>query len=89
MSFRTRLFLALMLAVLLPLAALAIGVRRELERRIAEDQARRAAGAMGALAGEIRRESAGVSARLAALAAALHSDNAFRLAVVQGQPAGC
>ena len=34
MSFRARLFLALVLAALLPLSALAFGVRREMTRRL-------------------------------------------------------
>ena len=34
MSFRTRLFLGILVAVLLPLGALAYGVRREMERRL-------------------------------------------------------
>ena len=37
MSFRTRLYLAVTLSVLVPLAALAIGFRREMERRLGDE----------------------------------------------------
>lgn len=87
MSFRTRLFLAFTLAVLLPLGALALGVRREMERRLGAEYARRVAGVLESLRGELDREGADVAARLAALAAELESDNGFRLAVVQNHPA--
>ncbi len=86
MSFRTRLFLAFTLAVLLPLAALAIGARREMDRRLGAEYAREAGAAIEALRDQIGREGAGIAARLAALGAALEADNDFRLAVVQNQP---
>ncbi len=87
MSFRTRLFLAFALAALLPLGALAFGVRREMERRLGAEYDRRVAGAIESLHHELDREGQGVSARLEALADQLRSDNRFRLAVVQQDPA--
>ena len=84
MSFRTRLFLAFGLAVLVPLGVLAFGVRREMARRLTAENARRADAAVTALRGELARESAGVSARLASLAAQLAGDNRFRLGIVGG-----
>ena len=84
MSFRVRLFLAIGLAVLDPLAVLALGVRREMARRLTADDARRADAAVIALRDEIGRQSADIADRLATLAAQLASDNRFRLGVVGG-----
>lgn len=82
MSFRTRLFLAFGLAVLVPLGVLAFGVRREMGRRLTAESARRAGAATTALRDELGRESAGVAARLGSLASQLAADNRFRLGVV-------
>ncbi|MBA3258361.1 MAG: HAMP domain-containing histidine kinase [Gemmatimonadales bacterium] len=87
MSFRTRLFLAFAFAVVLPLCALALGVRGEMERRLGEEYARRVSGTLESLRGEIAREGAGAAERLAALASDLESDNRFRLAMVRNDPA--
>ncbi len=87
MSFRARLFLAFALAVILPLGALAFGVRREMERRLGDEYERRVEGAVASLRAELDQESKDVGARLAALADALRSDNRFRIAVTQ-QDAG-
>ena len=83
-SFRARLFLALALAALLPLSALAFGVRREMTRRLTAENARRGDAAVAALRDDLARESAAVAARLATLAAELGRDNGLRLALVQG-----
>lgn len=82
MSFRSRLFLAFGLAVLVPLGVLAFGVRREMGRRLTAESARRAGAATTALRDELGRESAGVAARLGSLASQLTVDNRFRLGVV-------
>ena len=84
MSFRARLFLALALAALLPLSALAFGVRREMTRRLTAENARRGDAAVAALRDDLARESDAVAARLATLAAELGRDNGLRLALVQG-----
>ena len=84
MTFRSRLFTGLTLAALLPLGVLAYGVRREMTRRLADDDARRAATAAQALADDLQRESDGIAARLAAVRADLERDNRLRLAMVQG-----
>ncbi len=84
MSFRARLFLALALAALLPLSALAFGVRREMTRRLTAEDARRGDAAVAALRDDLARESAAVTARLATLAAELGRDNGLRVALVQG-----
>jgi two-component system, NtrC family, nitrogen regulation sensor histidine kinase NtrY len=86
-SFRARLFLATCLAVLVPLTILALGVRREMNRRLAEEAGRRGEAAVGALGTELARERERVSARLTALARDLTADNRFRLAAVQGDAA--
>ena len=84
MSFRTRLFLAFLLAVLVPLALLALGVRRELDRRLTADYRSRVDGAVLAVRADLERESWSIQGRLGALAAQLATDNRFRQAVVQG-----
>jgi hypothetical protein len=86
-SFRARLFLAIALAVLVPLTVLALGVRREMGRRLSEESRRRGDAAVQALGAELARERERVAARLAALAKDLSADNQFRRAAVQGEAA--
>lgn len=83
MSFRTRLFLAFSLAVLIPLVVLAFGVRREMERRLTGEYRRRVAGEVESVRADLDRESGDVAARLEALAGELSAENRFRLAVIQ------
>jgi len=85
MTFRARLFTGLTLAALLPLGLFAFGVRREMTRRLARDDAGRAAAAARALGDDLDRESAAIAARLAAVRADFERDNRLRLAIVQGQ----
>jgi signal transduction histidine kinase len=87
MSFRSRAFAALTVAALVPLAVLAFGVRREMSRRLAEENARRGEAAVAALGDELSRRSEAVAARLATLGAELRRDNRLRLALVDGDPA--
>jgi signal transduction histidine kinase len=84
MSFRTRLFITLALAALVPLGVLAFGVRREMTRRLTAENTRRGDAAVAALRDDLARESAAVAARLATLASELGRDNGLRLALVQG-----
>jgi signal transduction histidine kinase len=86
MSFRTRLFLAIVVAVLLPLGALALGVRREMERRLTAEYESRVAAMASVVEANLARESAMVAARLGALGKDLSHDNRFRLAALQNQP---
>jgi signal transduction histidine kinase len=86
MSFRTRLFLAIVFAVLLPLGALAFGVRREMERRLNAEYEERVASMAAVVEADLARESRMMAARLAALGRDLARDNRFRLAALQGQP---
>ncbi|HEY0350706.1 MAG TPA: HAMP domain-containing sensor histidine kinase [Gemmatimonadales bacterium] len=86
MSFRTRLFLAIVFAVVLPLAALALGVRREMERRLTSEYEGRVTAAAALVESDLARESGMVAERLGALGRDLARDNRFRLAALQGQP---
>jgi signal transduction histidine kinase len=87
MSFRVRLFLALLIAVLLPLAAFAYGVRREMEQRLTAEYGTRVRSLAAAIEADLRNESATVGRRLASLASDLARDNRFRLAALQRDPA--
>ena len=87
MSFRARLFVATSFAVLVPLTILALGVRREMDRRLSEESRRRGDAAVQALGTELARERERVAAQLVALAKDLSADNRFRLAAVQGEAA--
>jgi len=85
-SFRARLFLVSTLAVLVPLAVLAIGLRREMDRRLGDEGRRRGSAAVGRLGVELARERERVVARLEALSSDLAADNRFRLGLL-GQSA--
>jgi signal transduction histidine kinase len=85
-SFRARLFLVSTLAVLVPLAVLAFGVRREMDRRLGDEGRRRGSAAVGRLGVELARERERVVARLEALSRDLAADNRFRLGLL-GQSA--
>ncbi len=82
MSFRARLFLISTFAVLVPLAVLALGVRREMDRRLGDESRRRGSAAVGRLGAELAREREGVIARLDALGRDLAADNRFRLGLL-------
>ena len=85
MSFRTRLFLALVLAVLVPLGALAYGVRREMERRLTAEYEGRVGSMASIVESDLERESRALAARLAALASDLAGSDRFRLAALAGR----
>ncbi|HUR95741.1 MAG TPA: HAMP domain-containing sensor histidine kinase [Gemmatimonadales bacterium] len=87
MTFRSRAFAALTLAALLPLALLAIGVRREMSRQMAQDASLRGDAAIAGLRDEVSRQSEAIAAHLATLAAEWRRDNRLRLALVEGDPA--
>jgi signal transduction histidine kinase len=86
-SFRARLFLATSFAVLVPLTVLALGVRREMDRRLDQESRRRGVAAVQALGTELARERERVVGRLVALVKELSADNRFRLVAVQGETA--
>ncbi len=87
MSFRTRLFIAFSVAVLIPLGVLGFGVRREMERRLTAQYERRVSDAIQAVEEDLAREGESIGGRLAALAADLEQDNRFRLATTRTDPA--
>lgn len=81
MSFRLRLLLAFTVALLVPLALLAWGVRREVERRLADESERRVEAVAGSLRAELAAADSGIAGRLAGLRQELAADNRFRLAL--------
>jgi signal transduction histidine kinase len=85
-SFRTRLFLGILIAVLLPLGALAFGVRREMERRLTAEYEGRVGSMARVIEADLTRESATIAGRLSALASDLTRNNRFRLAALQADP---
>jgi signal transduction histidine kinase len=85
-SFRSRLFLALVLAVLVPLGALAYGVRSEMEGRLTAEYEGRVGSMAAVVSADLDRESGTLAARLAALASELARSDRFRLAAVRGEP---
>ena len=86
MSFRTRLFLGILTGVLLPLGALAYGVRQEMDRRLTAEYEQRVTSVVQGIEAGLEAEGVTVAARLSALAAELSADNRFRLAVLRGDP---
>lgn len=84
MSFRARLFLAFLAAVLLPLALLAYGVHREMTTRLIAEYERRAAALVSVIRDDLEAESRRVAGHLATVASELRSDSRFRLAAVRG-----
>jgi signal transduction histidine kinase len=86
-SFRTRLLLAFMVVLLIPLGVLAFGVRREMDQRLTAEYDRRVHALADVVQDDLRRRSGEVAARLAALRDDVGSDNRFRLAAVQADPA--
>ena len=87
MRFRTRLFLALALAGVIPLVFLALGVRREVDRRLSAEYRARVDGAVRSIRADLTRESTAIQGRLGAFAAQLAADDRFRRAVVENDPA--
>jgi signal transduction histidine kinase len=87
MRFRTRLFLALALAGVIPLIFLTLGVRREVDRRLSAEYRARVEGAVRSIRVDLARESAAIQGRLGAFAAQLAAEDRFRRAVVENDPA--
>ena len=84
MSLRTRMLLAFGVAVMIPLAVLAFGLRQEMIKRISEEYQIRVDTVVEVIRENLQRESVGISDRLASLKTALVNDNRFRLAAVAG-----
>ena len=86
MSFRSRLFLAFLLVLLVPLGVLAFGVRREMERRLTAEYRERVRSLAQLVRLDLGRESEQLGSRLQALGEELAGDNRFRTAAAQEDP---
>jgi signal transduction histidine kinase len=84
MSYRTRIFLAILVGVLVPLGALAYGVRREMERRLTREYEERVASLAAVIEADLSRKGATIEDRLESLSLDLASDNRFRSATLRG-----
>ena len=84
MTFRTRLLAAFGVVVLVPLAVIGLGIRREMSGRVAAEYERRVGALAAVIRADVARQSEGIAARLAALKGALAGDNRFRVAAIQG-----
>ena len=79
MSFRTRVFLALALAGVVPLALLALGIRREVDRRLTAEYRARVDGAVRNVRADLTRESTAIQGRLAVFFPGAYAQNHYRL----------
>ena len=83
MSFRTRLFLGILLGAMLPLGALAYGVQHEMGRRLRAQYNQRVSAMADVIAGNLASNGAMVQSRLGAMIGELSRDNRFRRAALQ------
>jgi signal transduction histidine kinase len=84
MSLRTRLLLAFAAVLLIAIALLVFGLRREVVTRLSHEYQLRVDQVVEIIREDLARESAGIADRLASLESALVNDNRFRLAAVAG-----
>jgi len=82
-SFRVRLFLAFLAGMLLPLALLAVGVRREMARQVTAQYDRRLAALTGVVQSDLASDATRVGRVVTSVARELAESNRFRLAVLQ------
>src|SRR5688500_10270810 len=87
MTFRARMSIAFVVAALIPLGVLALGVRREVTRRVTAQHERRVSTLVEIVRQDLARESASIAARLDILQTDLSTDDRFRLGVVRDDPA--
>jgi signal transduction histidine kinase len=83
-SFRGRILVACMVAALLPLLLFAIGARREVRHRAAEQFEERGRAAAAGVRQELAARAAVIDSRLASLADPLREEPALRAALLQG-----
>ena len=86
MTFRARMSVAFVVAALIPLAVLALGVRREVTRRLTAQHERRVGALFDIVRQDLARESASIAARLEILETDLSTDDRFRLGAVRSDP---
>ena len=84
MSFRLRLLVGLALVALVPLALLAVGVRREMTARLGAQYERRVRAVTRVAEQDLEDERALLPRRLAAIAEAAANDNELRFAIQNG-----
>lgn len=87
MSFRTRLMLFFLVAVLIPVAILSLLVRREMTSRLTGQYERRAEALVEVIEEEIGRRGDEIESSLSALRRAILDDNRFRRSAVDRVPA--
>lgn len=80
---RGRVLVATILVVLIPLTVFALGIRREMTRRVTEEYGRRVAALAAVIETDLAQRRDAIGQRLAALAEAIGRDNRFRLGAVQ------
>ena len=83
MSFRLRLFLGFLIGMLLPLAVLAVGVRREMARQVTAQYDRRLAALAGVVQSDLASDAGRVGRVVRSVARELEESNRFRLAVIR------
>ncbi len=84
MTFRTRILLAYVPVVLVPLVVFGLGVRRVVSDRLTAQYQRRVESLIAVIREDLARESASLAARLDGLKQAAIEDNRLRLAAVRG-----
>jgi len=82
MSFRTRLLVVFLLAVLVPMVALALFVRVEMTNRLADQYERRVESLVEVIEEDLAQEGDAIEVSLAALRRTMADDNRFRRAAV-------
>lgn len=83
MSFRLRLLLIFLAAVLVPMLALSLMIRGEMTGRLTSQYERRVEGLVSVIEEDIAGESESIAASLAALRETILADNRFRAAAVE------
>ena len=81
MSLRTRMLLAFLAVVLIPIALLAVGIRQDMTRRLSAEYRLRVDSVIAVIREDLGLETAGIAERLTSLETALLNDQRFRLAV--------
>lgn len=84
MSFRSRLLLGLLVVIVLPLGILGLVVRRRVSEAVALQYEQRVSALVAVIRHDVERQNRGIAQSLAAIAAALGSDNRFRQGALQG-----
>lgn len=82
MTFRTRLLITFLLAVLLPMVILALFIRDEMTERLAAQYERRVEALVSVIEEDLAQEGEAIATSLAVIRAAVVDDNRFRRAAV-------